>query len=80
MSKSGEGTPQDLALAFKWYEKAANGGNPKAQYNLSVMLYDGKGAQKDEEAALECLRMSAKLEHAEAIKLLNKINDFKDNS
>lgn len=37
MYDSSEGVPQDHAEAARWYRKAAEQGDPDAQFNLGVM-------------------------------------------
>ncbi|MGD9925069.1 MAG: tetratricopeptide repeat protein, partial [Pseudorhodoplanes sp.] len=34
---------QDFSEGLKWYRRAADGGNPQAQFNLGVINYNGKG-------------------------------------
>jgi len=40
---TGEGVPENDALAVKWYRKAADQGDADAQYNLGVMHANGYG-------------------------------------
>ena len=48
---TGQGVPQDLAVAAAWYRKSAENGYVVGQFNLAEMLRDGAGvAQSDEEA------------------------------
>ena len=55
--EQGLGVPSDLNAAAFWYQKAASGGNPSAQYNLGIFYQFGKGVQKsDSDAALWLLR------------------------
>lgn len=42
-----EGMPQDFKQALVWYQKAANQGFPKAQYNLALLYEDGRGMPQD---------------------------------
>ncbi|MCI8870977.1 MAG: sel1 repeat family protein [Lawsonibacter sp.] len=52
----GVGTEQDEAAARPWLEKAAQGGNPFAKYQLGKLLLSGTGTvPKDVERALELL-------------------------
>jgi hypothetical protein len=41
----------NYAAATKWFEKAAEQGDPEAQYNLGVALADGKGTSQNYELA-----------------------------
>ena len=53
MYEIGAGVPQDPHKAFKWYNLAAEQGNPEAMFKLGVYYYDGSGgAAKDPEQAL----------------------------
>ena len=45
--EQGEGVNQDSFKAFEWYQKAANEGEPYAQYNLGVFYNTGKGVRQD---------------------------------
>jgi hypothetical protein len=47
MYYNGQGTPQDLAQARAWFEKAAAQGDPLAQNNLGAMYHKGKGVARD---------------------------------
>ena len=47
MYANGRGVPQDYKQAVKWYTKAAEQGNAKAQYNLGVMYAKGQGVPQD---------------------------------
>jgi TPR repeat protein len=40
-------TAQDYAEAVKWYRKAAEQGDVKAQSNLGVMYASGQGVKQD---------------------------------
>lgn len=42
----GIGVEQNYAEAVKWYRKAAEQGNAKAQYNLGSCYYNGKALSK----------------------------------
>ena len=47
----GKGVQQDYTEAVKWYRKAAEKGNAKAQFNLAVTYARGKGVLQSGEAA-----------------------------
>ena len=52
MYNNGLGVPQNYQLAKVWFEKAANQGDVKAQYNLGSMYENGQGvAQNYQQAA-----------------------------
>ncbi|WP_312262001.1 tetratricopeptide repeat protein [Candidatus Igneacidithiobacillus taiwanensis] len=44
---TGEGVPQNYALAAEWFEKAARHGYGKAEYNLGTQYYFGQGVKQD---------------------------------
>jgi len=43
----GEGVPQDVVKAVKWYRKAAEQGDAAAQSNLGIMYANGKDVAQD---------------------------------
>jgi hypothetical protein len=47
LGKDVSGVTRDYAEAFKWFRKAAEQGNAKAQYFLGRMYYYGEGIPKD---------------------------------
>ena len=47
MYSEGEGTPQDYAVALRWYRKAADQGFADAQGNPSIMYFHGEGVPQD---------------------------------
>ena len=55
----GEGVPQDFAEASKWYRKAADQGNAKAQYHLGLMYAKGRSVPQDLVQALMWLDLAA---------------------
>ncbi len=55
----GEGVPQNLSTAAKWYLKAANQKHVTAEYNLAWMYRFGKGVLKDHKKALKLFMSSA---------------------
>ena len=52
--------------AMKWWRKAAEQGDPDAQYNLGLMYDNGNGVQRNYAEALRWLRMAAKQGFADA--------------
>jgi TPR repeat protein len=56
----GEGVPQDLALAAKWYQKAGTQGDPNAQNNLGVLYVQGTGIGLNPVAAYACFSLAAR--------------------
>jgi len=47
MYEKGQGVPQNLQEAVKWYRLVAEQGYASAQYYLALMYYSGKGVPKD---------------------------------
>lgn len=52
-SKGAENFPQNLVKARQWFEKAAEKGDPTAQYHVATMYATGLGGGKDEKKASE---------------------------
>jgi len=59
MYLNGEGIPQDSAKAMDWLRKAADQGDPQAQYNLGEIYEHGQGVPQDFSQALEWLQKAA---------------------
>jgi TPR repeat protein len=59
MYANGKGVKQDDAEAVRWYRKAAEQGNAKAQFNLGVMYDLGKGVKQDDAEAVKWYRKAA---------------------
>jgi len=53
------GIPQNDSEAFRWYEKAARGGNSMGEYLLGSSYEQGKGTPKNIEQALAWYKLSA---------------------
>ena len=70
----GAGVQQDLAIAAKWYEKAAQQGFVDAQANLGMMYYHGQGVPCDHKKAAGWLQMAADQGDAEARDLIKKLS------
>ena len=49
----GKGVPQDFQKAAEWYQKAAEQGHAKAQFNLGVMYANGEGVSQNYEEAVK---------------------------
>ena len=56
MYDNGRGVKQDYKKAIEWYEKSANQGNTKAQFNLGIMYANGQGVIQDKKRAKEYFR------------------------
>ena len=73
MYDNGRGVPQDHAEGLKWYRKAAEQGNAKAQNNLGFMYGKGRGVPQDYVRAqmwynLAASRLPPGTDHAKAVK------------
>jgi uncharacterized protein len=55
----GDGAPQDYTVAMKWFEKAAESGNPEAQLKLVFGYIQGIGLPRDEHQAVMWLKHAA---------------------
>ncbi len=71
MYADGEGVPEDLVEAVRWYRLAAEQGGAEAQYNLGVlylgiMYEDGRGVPEDLVEAVRWFRLAAEQGGAEA--------------
>lgn len=62
----GEGVAKDKTEAVKWFQCAAEQGDPEAIYYLSKCYHDGIGILKDEDLAVEYLQKAAELGCANA--------------
>jgi TPR repeat protein len=47
MYGEGRGVPQDYAEAARWYRRAAEQGDPQAQYNLGLAYARGEGVTQN---------------------------------
>ena len=74
MYKFGEGTEQDLSLAYFWYRAAGEQGYPAGQYHTGVMLADGLGIERDEVAAAEWLTLAVENGFDRAAEKLASLN------
>jgi uncharacterized protein len=55
----GLGVPQDYVEAVKWYRKAADQGNARAQFDLGIMHAEGRGVPQDYVSAHMWFTLSA---------------------
>ena len=56
----GQGVEQNYKSASIWYEKAAEKGHPKAQFNLGGLYYLGLGVKQDYSKCYKWLTRAAK--------------------
>ncbi len=73
MYQDGLGVPQSNAEAVKWYLKAAEQGNVRAQFKLGLMYQNGEGVEKDLKSAAEWLMKAASQGNENARRNLAKI-------
>jgi len=59
MYAGGQGVPQDLGEAARWYQHSAEQGFGKAQYNLGLMYTWGRGVPQDYTEAMKWYRLAA---------------------
>jgi len=59
MYGNGQGLPQDYAEAAKWFRKAAEQGDARAQFNLGGMYGQGQGVPQDYVEAHMWLNLAA---------------------
>ena len=60
MLEKGAGVRQNIPLAAKYYEKAADAGLPQAQFNYALMLAEGRrGVLEDDKTAVEWMKRAA---------------------
>src|SRR6185295_7385653 len=69
------GVTQDFATAAKWFRKAAESGNPDAQYNLGVLSEEGLGVKQDYTEALGWYQRAAEQGIPEAYIQLSRLFD-----
>jgi hypothetical protein len=66
MYGNGQGVPRDDEAAVKWYRRAAEQGNDRAQYSLGLMCINGQGIQQDYKEAMKWFRKAAEQGFASA--------------
>ena len=66
MYRDGNGVSRDAETSFKWFLKAAENGDPHAQYAVGLALYDGAGTQRDRDQAIDWWIKSANQGHTNA--------------
>jgi hypothetical protein len=66
--------PKDLGKAAELYEKAADQGNVRAQYNLGVLYESGQGVPKDLGKAAELYQKAANQGDQDAIASLKLLS------
>ena len=75
----GKGVTENLTEAVKWFTKAAEQENAKAQYNLGICYYYGYGVQyRDRREAVKWYTKAAEQEYAEAQNSLGYCYEYGD--
>ena len=64
---------KDGAKAVDWYRKAADVGDPNAQFNLGYCYWTGDGVKKDTDEAVKWFRKAAEQGNALAIETLKRL-------
>jgi len=59
MYKDGQGVPQNDKEAIKWYQKSADQGHAKAQFNLGVMYENGQCVPQSDKEAVKWYQKAA---------------------
>ena len=73
MYEKGQGVAKDQAVMRKWYQRAADGGNAKAQYKVAVGYAFGlAGLPQSDEDAAKWLQQSAENGYKRAQKTLGR--------
>ena len=67
MHDMGEGVPENLEEAAKWYRLAAEQGNKDAQNNLGVLLENGDGVSRNYEEAMGLYLAAAESGNRDAV-------------
>ena len=68
--EKGEGVPQDLAAAARWYARAADRGFPAAAFRLGLLLDTGQGVPQDRAGALRLYLAAAQKGHLAAMRAI----------
>ncbi len=71
----GDGVSVDKQKAVELWQKAAELGNDKAQYNLGACYNDGDGVEQNKEEAVKWFRKAADQGYEKAIKILKSLGE-----
>ena len=74
------GLEQNLFLAAEWYLKAAEQGEPEAQFELSLLYTTGHGVDADYTQAMHWLQKSAEQGYEEAQAHLRTLDDYQNSN
>ena len=73
MYQQGQGVKKDVAMALRWWEKAALQGHTMAQLSLGRLYAQGDDVQRDSNQATFWLNMAAAQGHQDAVVLLSEL-------
>ena len=73
MYQQGQGVKKDVAMALRWWEKAALQGNVLAQLSLGRLYAQGEEVERDSNQATFWLNMAAAQGEQDAVALLNEL-------
>jgi TPR repeat protein len=65
----------DMREAVKWFRKAADQGDAKAQLNLGACYFRGEGVKQDKAEAVKWYRKAAEQGYELAIKALKELGE-----
>jgi TPR repeat protein len=68
--EKGEGVPQDLKTAARWYARAADRGVPAAEFRLGLLFDTGQGVAEDRGNALKLYLAAAEHGHLAAMRAI----------
>ena len=68
-----QGVALDYAEGAKWYQKAADKGNPAAQYRLGRLYERGLGVEQSKEEAIKLYKKSARQGYVDAKQTLKRM-------
>jgi hypothetical protein len=78
MYQQGQGVKKDMALALRWWEKAAMQGHALAQLSLGKLYAQGDDVQHDPHLAAYWLDLAAAQGEQDAVVLLSKLKSRED--
>ncbi|MDR3409503.1 MAG: tetratricopeptide repeat protein [Formivibrio sp.] len=67
-----DGVPRNHALAFKWYQKAAEQGYTEGIYHVGWCYFDGIGVPKNKAESRKWFVAAAQRNHSEALRILQR--------
>ena len=74
----GQGVARNDVEAYHWYRRAAEAGNPFAQYNLGLIYAKGRGIEKNSGEARKWYERAAEQGNERAEKALARLQESKE--